>query len=292
MADRSNAHTPSQASLVDGGPRGRHYAAAWLGAPHPAEVPGRVSHRSVLRADWHHVCADGCLRRRAEVFRAEPVAGRRAARVRRSDRLGDRLHHQRRLQLFLFALHASDHCREHDSIAARRPDGRLPEFVALYRTGARAVPRQRVAARRARLRAAAAVPDGRLHGRAECVRLPGRRAAERLPRGERAPRRRTTRRDLQSARRPAGVQPAHHRQLDERTGDDGHRRECAHVQSRGGDDYRDQADDAARPLDRGRAADARRSGQTKCSGLAKDGRDCRGSRSRTRAAVMERSSSV
>ena len=31
--------------------------------------------------------------------------------VRRGDRLGDRLHHQRRRQLFLVALHAADHRR-------------------------------------------------------------------------------------------------------------------------------------------------------------------------------------
>ena len=55
-----------------------------------------------------------------------------------------------------------------------------------------------------------------------------------------APRRRTAGRDLESARRPAGVQPAHHRQLDERTGDDGHGRQGAHVQSRGGGHHRDQ----------------------------------------------------
>ena len=45
-------------------------------------------------------------------------------------------------------------------------------------------------------------------------------AAERLPRGRAAPRGRTAGGGVESARRPAGVQPARHRQPDERTGHD------------------------------------------------------------------------
>ena len=59
-----------------------------------------------------------------QVLRAPQLARRRAAGVRRGDRVGDRLHHRRRVELLLVALHAADHRREHDPVAPRRHDGR------------------------------------------------------------------------------------------------------------------------------------------------------------------------
>ena len=118
-----------------------------------------------------------------------PLAGRRAARVRRGDRVGDRLHHQRRVELFLVALHAADHRRQHDQ--SRRGGMMVGVLSSLLYIGLVLAQYYGTGLLPGVLDYALLPPlrHGRVHGRPERVRVPRRRRAERLPRGKRAPRR-------------------------------------------------------------------------------------------------------
>ena len=158
--------------------------------------------RSVLLPDRPDLRADGGLRPAAQAGGAALVAGRRAARVRRTHRLGAGLHDQRRGELLHVALRAADHRREHDSVAAQRDDGRRPQLADVRRhRRAHSTParRWRRLSSGAELSAAAA---GRvLHRRPEHLRVHGGRRAERLPRGAAAAHRRCAGAGGGSARR-------------------------------------------------------------------------------------------
>ena len=78
---------------------------------------------------------------------------------------------ERDLQLLLVALYAADHRREHDSVAARRDDGRGAQLVAVQRARAGAVLRRGFPAGSRGLRLAAGVPDCRLYRRPEHLRV-------------------------------------------------------------------------------------------------------------------------
>ena len=127
-------------------------------------------------------------------------------------------------QLLLVALYAADHRRQHGAVVARRADGQRAELADLRRAGRRAVPAGRRCRQSCRPDALPPRAGRALHRRPERVRVHGGRGAERLPGRGPAPHRRAARGGVDAAGRPAGVQPARHRQPDERPGDARHRR--------------------------------------------------------------------
>ena len=86
--------------------------------------------------------------------------------------------------------------------------------------------------------AAAGDEAGALHRRPEPVRVRRHRRADRISGGRFAAGRPAAAAGLRPDRRPAGAQPAHHRQPDERSGDHRHRWTDSDVQSGGGHDHR------------------------------------------------------
>ena len=194
---------------------------AIVAADHRARI---VSRRSVLLPDRPHLRADDHLRADAAVRRPAPVAGRPAARRRRADRVGVHLFHRRHHQLLLVAVRAAD----------RSPPARSSSAAAAcwWRRSARSC--TSASCSRSTCRRPGSWSDPWLN--ASTLALPPPSVAQytvalnvfgffavALLSGSLAEQpavgRRPARAGVDRDRRPAGAQPARHRQPAERPGD-------------------------------------------------------------------------